>query len=144
MGRRASSTLWWGVPEVVASGAAFCLTSASMTLLNKLALSSYGFGAPTVLLCFQCAVTLALVGASAALGYGRLPPLSWPLLRLWLPVNCLFVGMVATSFFALRYVGVAMVTVLKNLTRCGSCAGVRRARVPCVLCARVCAHRACV
>jgi GDP-mannose transporter len=37
-------------------------------------------------------------------------------LRLWLPVNLLFVGMVATSFLALRHVGVAMVTVLKNLT----------------------------
>ena len=115
MGRRKA---FMGVPDVVASGAAFCCTSAAMTLLNKIALSSYGFRCPTVLLCFQCAVTLTLVAASAALGYGRLPPLSWPLLRLWLPVNVLFVGMVASSFFALRHVGVAMVTVLKNLTRC--------------------------
>ena len=107
-----------GVPEVFASGAAFCCTSAAMTLLNKIALSSYGFKCPTVLLCFQCAVTLALVAASAALGYGRLPPLSWP------PVNVLFVGMVASSFFALRHVGVAMVTVLKNLTRCVVVVGV--------------------
>ena len=99
-----------------ASGLAFCVTSAAMTLMNKAALSSFGFGCPTALLCFQCAATLGLVAAAAALGCGRLPPVTWPLLRMWLPVNILFVGMVATSFLALRHVGVAMVTVLKNLT----------------------------
>ncbi|GBF96160.1 GDP-mannose transporter [Raphidocelis subcapitata] len=105
-----------GVPDTLASGAAFCVTSAAMTLMNKAALSTFGFGCPTALLCFQCSATLLLVAAAAAAGLGRLPPFSWRLLRLWLPVNLLFVGMVATSFFALRYVGVAMVTVLKNLT----------------------------
>lgn len=105
-----------GVPDELASGIAFCITSAAMTLMNKAALSTFSFGAPTVLLCFQCTTTLLLVVAAAALGWGKLPPLSWKLLGLWLPVNILFVGMVSTSFFALRYVGVAMVTVLKNLT----------------------------
>jgi GDP-mannose transporter len=105
-----------GVPDELASGFAFCVTSAAMTLMNKAALSTFAFSAPTALLCFQCTATLALVAAAAAAGAGRLPPLSWRLLRLWLPVNILFVGMVSTSFFALQYVGVAMVTVLKNLT----------------------------
>ncbi|KAI8474303.1 MAG: hypothetical protein J3K34DRAFT_137853 [Monoraphidium minutum] len=115
-GRRPPRRRVLGVPDELASGLSFCVTSAAMTLMNKAALSTFHFSAPTVLLCFQCTATLALVGAAAAAGMGRLPPMSWQLVRLWLPVNILFVGMVSTSFFALRYVGVAMVTVLKNLT----------------------------
>jgi GDP-mannose transporter len=114
-GRRRGSALP-GIPDEVASGLAFCTTSMAMTLMNKAALSTFHFSAPTVLLCFQCSATLLLVAAAAAAGYGRLPVVNGELLRLWLPVNILFVGMVSTSFFALRYVGVAMVTVLKNLT----------------------------
>jgi GDP-mannose transporter len=87
-----------------------------MTLLNKAALSAFHFTAPTSLLCFQCTLTLLLVGLSYLLGFGRPPALNWRLLRLWLPVNVLFVGMVWSSFYALRGIGVAMVTVLKNLT----------------------------
>ncbi len=105
-----------GVPDGLASGAAFCVTSAAMTLMNKAALSTFKFGCPTVLLCFQCSATLVFVVLAAAAGFGRLPVINRQLLVLWLPVNILFVGMVSTSFFALTYVGVAMVTVLKNLT----------------------------
>jgi GDP-mannose transporter len=100
----------------VASGVSFCVTSAAMTLLNKAALSSFHFTAPTTLLCFQCTLSLVLVVLAAAAGYSKLPQLSAELLLLWLPVNILFVGMVWSSFFALKYLTVAMVTVLKNLT----------------------------
>lgn len=104
------------VSEELVSGCCFCITSASMTLLNKAALSAFHFTAPTTLLCFQCTVTLVLVGIAYALGFGKPPPITLRLLRMWLPVNILFVGMVWTSFYALRGLGVAMVTVLKNLT----------------------------
>jgi GDP-mannose transporter len=87
-----------------------------MTLLNKAALSAFHFTAPTTLLCFQCSLTLALVYVAYALGLGKPPLINLRLLQLWLPVNVLFVGMVWTSFYALRSLGVAMVTVLKNLT----------------------------
>jgi GDP-mannose transporter len=106
-----------GPHEELMAGGAFCLTSAGMTLLNKAALSSYSFSAPTSLLAFQCSVTLLLVWAAYAVGASGSPPrLSRRLLVLWLPVNVLFVGMVVTSFYALAALGVAMVTVLKNLT----------------------------
>lgn len=36
--------------------------------------------------------------------------------RVWFPANCVFVGMLWSSFPALQLLGVAMVTVLKNLT----------------------------
>ena len=37
-------------------------------------------------------------------------------MKLWFPVNLIFVGMIFTSFFALKALGVPMATVLKNLT----------------------------
>jgi GDP-mannose transporter len=110
--------------EELASGAAFCAASLAMTLLNKAALSPrLARGAPAIappvicLLAFQCACTLGLTYAACALGFGRAPPCpSARVLRLWLPVNALFAAMVATSFLALRHLGVPMLTVLKNLT----------------------------
>ena len=36
--------------------------------------------------------------------------------RVWMPVNLIFVGMIWTSFFALKNLGVPMATVLKNVT----------------------------
>jgi GDP-mannose transporter len=87
-----------------------------MVLLNKAALSSFGFDAPTALLLFQCtACTIAAAGVGFS-GLARLERPSWRLLRAWAPVNVLFVGMVWSSVFALRDLGVPMVTVLKNLT----------------------------
>jgi hypothetical protein len=46
--------------------------------------------------------------------YAPAPPPLHPPLRL--PVNAIFVGMIVTSFWALKHLNVAMVTVLKNLT----------------------------
>jgi hypothetical protein len=88
---------YMGLSEELVSGAAFCVTSASMTLLNKAALSAFHFTAPTTLLCFQCTVTLLLVFLAFALGFGKMPPITTRLLLLWLPVNILFVGMVWVS-----------------------------------------------
>lgn len=86
-----------GFSEELVSGLAFCVTSAAMTLLNKAALSTFHFTAPTTLLCFQCTVTLLLVFLAFALGFGKMPPISTRLLLLWLPVNVMFVGMVWVS-----------------------------------------------
>ena len=41
---------------------------------------------------------------------------SFKIAQLWIPVNVIFVGMIWTSFFALKNLGVPMATVLKNLT----------------------------
>ena len=43
-------------------------------------------------------------------------PFNPAVVRVWLPVNAIFVGMIGTSFWALQGLNVAMVTVLKNLT----------------------------
>ena len=41
---------------------------------------------------------------------------SFKIARVWMPVNIIFVGMIWTSFFALKNLGVPMATVLKNVT----------------------------
>ena len=87
-----------------------------MVLLNKAALSSFDFNAPMSLLFFQCIVCVILVRLSASLGFIKVEPWNPAIIRLWFPVNLIFVGMIFTSFFALKNLGVPMATVLKNLT----------------------------
>lgn len=65
-------------------------------------LSSFNFKAPNTLLLYHCALAVALVEVCRAARLVRLEPLRWPLIRLWLPVNLLFVGMLVTSFYALE------------------------------------------
>lgn len=43
-------------------------------------------------------------------------PLSWNIAKVWYPSTLLFVGMLATSFWALRELGIATSNVLKNTT----------------------------
>jgi len=40
----------------------------------------------------------------AAMGWGRIEPLTWQVARLWMPVNVIFVAMLATNFYALKTV----------------------------------------
>ena len=61
-------------------------------------------------------LAVALARAIASAGLGRVEPLTWAVARLWLPVNAIFVLMLATNFYALQTVGVGMVSILKNVT----------------------------
>lgn len=107
-----------GLPAVLVAGICYCAASGSMILLNKHALNpkSFGFTAPNALLAFQCALAALLVKACQLLGYIQLQPLKRDLVVVWLPVNLLFVAMIGSSFYALQHVGVAMVTVWKNVS----------------------------
>ncbi|KXZ49837.1 hypothetical protein GPECTOR_19g288 [Gonium pectorale] len=105
-----------GLPSVLVAGIAYCCASGSMVLLNKHALASFGFSAPSALLCFQCALAALLVKLCEVFGWVKLQPLKWDLVSVWFPVNLIFVGMIGTSFYALKEVGVGMVTVWKNLS----------------------------
>ena len=105
-----------GLHVSVFSGAAYCLCSLLMVLLNKSALSSFQFNSANALLFFQCTLSVVLVKTSEAFGLVKLEPYNPAVVRIWLPVNAIFVGMIGTSFWALQSLNVAMVTVLKNLT----------------------------
>jgi GDP-mannose transporter len=100
----------------IVSGVAFCASSAAMILLNKAAMSTFHLQAPSCLVLFQCSLTPILVLLWCSAGFNDMPRLDRKSFIKWLPVNFMFSGMIWTSFLALRHIGVATCTVLKNLT----------------------------
>jgi GDP-mannose transporter len=100
----------------VLSGVLYSISSAALTLLNKKVLVHYDFSAVHALLCFHCMLAVALVQCCSLFGWAQVEPLSVEIVRMWMPVNCIFVAMLATNFYALKLVGVGMVSVLKNLS----------------------------
>jgi GDP-mannose transporter len=101
--------------EIIA-GTAYCTTSVGMVLVNKAALSSFGFQCPNTLLLYQCVIALVMVQAAHLLKIVTVERLQWRVVKLWLPVNIIFVGMLWTGTMSLKFLSVAMVTVLKNQT----------------------------
>ncbi|KAK4256799.1 hypothetical protein QN277_006478 [Acacia crassicarpa] len=102
--------------QALLSGLAYGLSSCSMILINKFVLSSYDFSAGISLMCYQNFISVTIVSVLSLLGLISTEPLTWRLVRVWLPVNVIFVGMLITSMYSLKYINVAMVTVLKNVT----------------------------
>lgn len=102
--------------QALLSGLAYCISSCSMILVNKFVLSSYDFNAGISLMLYQNFVSVIIVSILSFSGVISTEPLTWRLIRVWLPVNIIFVGMLVTSMFSLKYINVAMVTVLKNVT----------------------------
>ncbi|GER41054.1 GDP-mannose transporter [Striga asiatica] len=102
--------------QALLSGLSYCLSSCSMILVNKYVLSSYGFNAAISLMLYQNFVSVVVVSILSLLGIITTEPLTWRLIKVWLPVNIIFVGMLVSSMFSLKYINVAMVTVLKNVT----------------------------
>ncbi|OWM68750.1 hypothetical protein CDL15_Pgr024937 [Punica granatum] len=98
------------------SGIAYCISSCSMILLNKVVLTSYNFNAGISLMFYQnliCSVVVILLGVSGAVSVEKL---NWKLIRVWIPVNVIFVGMLVSGMYSLKYINIAMVTILKNVT----------------------------
>ncbi|KAI3903697.1 hypothetical protein MKW98_032351 [Papaver atlanticum] len=102
--------------QALLSGLAYCISSCSMILINKYVLSSYDFNAGISLMLYQNLVSVVIVSTLSFFGLISTEPLTWKLVKVWLPVNFIFVGMLITSLFSLKYINVAMVTVLKNVT----------------------------
>ncbi|RVW86889.1 GDP-mannose transporter GONST1 [Vitis vinifera] len=102
--------------QALLSGFAYCISSCSMILVNKFVLSSYDFNAGISLMIYQNLVSVIVVTVLSFFGLITTEPLTWKLIKVWLPVNVIFVGMLVTSMFSLKYINVAMVTVLKNVT----------------------------
>ncbi|CAM0875032.1 unnamed protein product [Alopecurus aequalis] len=97
------------------SGLAYCIASCSMILVNKFVLSGYGFNAGIFLMLYQNIVSVIIVSTLSLSGVISTEPLTWKLIKVWLPVNIIFVGMLITSMFSLKYINVAMLTILKNV-----------------------------
>ncbi|KAE8655912.1 GDP-mannose transporter GONST1 [Hibiscus syriacus] len=102
--------------QALLSGLLYCLSSCSMILVNKFVLSGYDFNAGISLMLYQNFISVVIVSILNSMGLISREPLTWRLIKVWLPVNVIFVGMLLTSMFSLKYINVAMVTVLKNVT----------------------------
>ncbi|CAH8385472.1 unnamed protein product [Eruca vesicaria subsp. sativa] len=98
------------------SGAAYCISSCSMILMNKVVLSTYNFNAGISLMLYQNLISCLVVALLKFSGVVSVEKFNWKLIRVWLPVNVIFVGMLISGMYSLKYINVAMVTILKNAT----------------------------
>ncbi|GAX79970.1 hypothetical protein CEUSTIGMA_g7409.t1 [Chlamydomonas eustigma] len=101
--------------NVLIAGVLYILTSSSLILFNKHALASFEFTCPNALLCFHCMLAVLLVKTAEMLGFIQLEPIRWSIVKIWMPVNLIFVAMVMTGYVALQGIGIGIFTVLKNL-----------------------------
>ncbi|KAK2440767.1 golgi nucleotide sugar transporter [Trifolium repens] len=98
------------------SGTAYCISSCSMIMLNKIVLSSYDFNAGISLMFYQNFISTLVVVLLALCGRISVEKLNWKLVRVWLPVNVIFIAMLVSGMYSLKYTNIAMVTILKNVT----------------------------
>lgn len=54
--------------------------------------------------CLPRRLAVVLARLIAFVGLGRIEPLTWQVARMWMPVNLIFVAMLATNFYALKIV----------------------------------------
>lgn len=101
-----------GKTATLTAGTIYCITSGALTLLNKEVLAHYDFKAVHALLMVHCIMAVGFVQFARACGWATIEPLTKEVIKIWMPVNIIFVGMLATNFYALQTVGVGMV-------RCG-------------------------
>ncbi|XP_050369931.1 GDP-mannose transporter GONST2-like [Argentina anserina] len=102
--------------EPLLSGTAYCLSSCSMILLNKIVLSGYNFNAGVSLMFYQNLISTVIVVLLDFSGFVTVEKLNWKLVKVWIPVNVIFIGMLVSGMYSLKYVNIAMVTILKNVT----------------------------
>ncbi|KAK3026300.1 hypothetical protein RJ639_040988 [Escallonia herrerae] len=100
----------------VLAGTAYCISSCSMILLNKIVPSSYAFNAGISLMFYQNLISTVLVVILSLCGAVSVEKLNWKLIKVWIPVNVIFVGMLVSGMHSLKHINIAMVTILKNVT----------------------------
>mmetsp|Transcript_1171 Transcript_1171/g.1746 ORF Transcript_1171/g.1746 Transcript_1171/m.1746 type:complete len:343 (-) Transcript_1171:334-1362(-) len=100
-------------PSVFAAVSWSCC-SISMVLLNKLILSTFSFEFNMVLLFYQNTICVISLLLAREMGLIKFESLEISKVKYWLPLNVLFVLMLATGTYSLQSVSVPMVTVFKN------------------------------
>ncbi|KAF2590864.1 hypothetical protein F2Q70_00042014 [Brassica cretica] len=69
-----------------------------------------------MLWCYQNLISCLVVALLKFSGVVSVERFNWKLIRVWMPVNVIFVGMLISGMYSLKYINVAMVTILKNAT----------------------------
>ncbi|KAL2164516.1 hypothetical protein VTH06DRAFT_3732 [Thermothelomyces fergusii] len=100
-----------------ASILAYCLSSISMTVVNKYVVSGSEWNLNFFYLAIQSLVcTLAILVSRQTGLIKNLAPFDTNKARKWFPVSLLLVGMIYTGAKALQYLSVPVYTIFKNLT----------------------------
>lgn len=86
------------------AGFLWVMCSSSIILLNKKVLSHYNFTAVNTLLAYHCIIAVVLLRLTQLFGFVEIVPLTREVLVMWFPLNCIFVGMLATAFKSLGLV----------------------------------------
>ena len=84
--------------KTLIAGIAYCSASVSMVLLNKIALSQYPLQSPTALLLVQCALCALLAVMLRGLQLVPMQRITWPIVKMWLPCNIVFVLMLFSRY----------------------------------------------
>ncbi|KAM3520943.1 hypothetical protein NHJ13051_006557 [Beauveria bassiana] len=96
---------------------AYCLSSISMTVVNKYVVSGSKFNMPLMYLGIQNGVGVAAILACKQLGLiTTLAPFDTEKAKKWLPISFLLLGMIFTGTKALQFLSVPVYTIFKNLT----------------------------
>lgn len=101
----------------------YATCSMVMILTNKWLASSFDVQAYVSLLVMQNVIATALMIGCKALGVVQYPYFDRRIAAAWFPVTSFFVLMLLTSFVAMRYLSVPMITVFKQLANLLTVAG---------------------
>jgi GDP-mannose transporter len=104
--------------QSIISSCAFIVCSTAMVMCNKGLASVFPESSafPTLLVAWQCLISILLCLIGSRLGHFTFDAWSLETTTRYLPVSCIFVAMVFSSFMALAHLTVPTVTVVKNLT----------------------------
>lgn len=96
---------------------AYCLSSISMTVVNKYVVSGDSWNLNLFYLAVQAIVCTTAITICKKVGLIRnLAPFDPDKAKKWFPVSVLLVGMIYTSTKALQFLSVPVYTIFKNLT----------------------------
>ncbi|KAJ9150654.1 GDP-mannose transporter [Pleurostoma richardsiae] len=96
---------------------AYCLSSISMTVVNKYCVSGKDWNLNLFYLAVQAIVCIATIMACKQIGMIKnLAPFDKEKAKRWFPISLLLVGMIYTSTKALQFLSVPVYTIFKNLT----------------------------
>ncbi|KAF4983360.1 hypothetical protein FZEAL_1212 [Fusarium zealandicum] len=96
---------------------AYCMSSISMTVVNKYVVSGTSWNLTFFYLAIQSIVCIAAITACKKVGLIQsLAPLETDRIKKWYPISLVLVGMIYTSTKALQFLSVPVYTIFKNLT----------------------------
>ncbi|RYP80001.1 hypothetical protein DL770_006426 [Monosporascus sp. CRB-9-2] len=96
---------------------AYCLSSISMTVVNKYVVSGHEWNMHFFYLAVQSVVCIVTIQVCKQLGLIKnLAPFDANKGKRWFPISLLLVGMIYTSNKSLQYLSVPVYTIFKNLT----------------------------